>query len=213
MNTSETSVKKSEMSGLRAVYIVGPSSAGKTTLCNALAARLRLPSSMHITEVARTVMKEQGFTRADVHSFAMQHAIVKAQVAKDWEARQNTTAENTTLGQPILLSDRSAVDAVVYAALSELTTKSGSTQAHFVFRFPRGLGFISFSTEYICIAATDKIMDGGRRSSKFRRWGALLCYVREGFEGAKYSVHEVGRKLPMVRRTGRDCETSNRFDV
>ncbi|KAJ3995930.1 AAA domain-containing protein [Lentinula boryana] len=129
MNTSETSVKKFEMSGLRAVYIVGPSSTGKTTLCNALAARLRLPSSMHITEVARTVMKEQGFTRADVHSFAMQHAIVKAQVAKDREARQNTTAENTALGQPILLSDRSAVDAIVYAALSELTVKSGSTQA------------------------------------------------------------------------------------
>ncbi|KAJ3811693.1 AAA domain-containing protein [Lentinula lateritia] len=118
-------VGQPQTSGLRAIYIVGPSSTGKTTLCNALATRLGLPPSMHITEVARAVMKEQGFTRADVHSLNMQHAIVKAQVSKDREARQKAAA----VGQAVLLSDRSAVDAVVYAALSELKAKSGSTQA------------------------------------------------------------------------------------
>ncbi|KAJ3753332.1 AAA domain-containing protein [Lentinula raphanica] len=113
------------MSRLRAVYIVGPSSTGKTTLCNALAQRLCLPTSMHITEVARTVMKEQGYTRADVDSYSMQHAIMTAQVAKDQEARLKASVEPR---QSILVSDRSAVDAVVYAALSDMRTKSNSTQ-------------------------------------------------------------------------------------
>ncbi|KAJ3916404.1 AAA domain-containing protein [Lentinula edodes] len=122
-------VGEPRISGLRAIYIVGPSSTGKTTLCNALATCLGLPPSMHITEVARTVMKEQGFTRADVHSLDMQHAIVKAQVSKDRETRRKAAAEATVLGQAVILSDRSAVDAVVYAALSELKAKSGSTQA------------------------------------------------------------------------------------
>lgn len=113
----------------KTIYIVGPSSTGKTTLCNALAAQLGLSSDMHITEVARKVMREQGFTRADVHSLAMQHAIVKAQVARDLEARQKFVADHSVIGYHVLLSDRSAVDAVVYAALSELTVKSGITTA------------------------------------------------------------------------------------
>jgi len=84
---------------------------------------------MHISEVARKVMTEQGFTRADVHSLAMQYAIVKAQVARDLEARQKSVIDHTVIGHHVLLSDRSAVDAVVYAALSELTVKSGNTTA------------------------------------------------------------------------------------
>ncbi|TFY59054.1 hypothetical protein EVG20_g7929 [Dentipellis fragilis] len=51
---------------VRAIYIVGPSSTGKTTLCTALATHLGLPSALHITEVARTVMRSTSFTRADV---------------------------------------------------------------------------------------------------------------------------------------------------
>ncbi|KAJ4468846.1 hypothetical protein J3R30DRAFT_3661779 [Lentinula aciculospora] len=104
------------MSGLKAIYVVGPSSTGKTTLCDALV-------------VARTVMKEQGFTRADVDSLAMQHAIVKAQASRDRETRdQKAWAEDGVGTHSTLLSDRSAVDAVVYAALSELVVKSGNTQ-------------------------------------------------------------------------------------
>ncbi|KIK70230.1 hypothetical protein GYMLUDRAFT_151096 [Collybiopsis luxurians FD-317 M1] len=117
------------MNALKAIYIIGPSSTGKTTLCNALAARLGLPSDMHITEVARTAMKEQNFSRADVNSLAMQQAIVKAQVSRDREARQKVIAGELTPAQSLVLSDRSAVDAVVYAALSEMIVKSGNTEA------------------------------------------------------------------------------------
>lgn len=50
------------------IFITGPSSTGKTFLCNALKARLRDMGILtyHISEVARTVMREQGFTRKDV---------------------------------------------------------------------------------------------------------------------------------------------------
>jgi nicotinamide riboside kinase len=117
------------MESLKAIYIVGPSSTGKTTLCNALIPRLGLTSDMCITEVARTVMKEQGFTRADVHSLAMQQAIVNAQAARDRQARQKAAEAGVPRLQSILLSDRSAVDAVVYAALSDMTTQAENTKA------------------------------------------------------------------------------------
>ncbi|KAE9396456.1 hypothetical protein BT96DRAFT_860948 [Gymnopus androsaceus JB14] len=152
---------------LKAIYIVGPSSTGKTTLCNALAAQLGLPFDMHITEVARTVMKEQGFTRADVHSLAMQHAIVKAQAARDLEARQKSVAEYSALGRPVLLSDRSAVDAVVYSALSELTAKSGNTK--FLVSSPDFQNVLSFyssssSTFVLLRPIRDWLVDDGVRS-------------------------------------------------
>ncbi|THH18766.1 hypothetical protein EW146_g2264 [Bondarzewia mesenterica] len=70
-----------------AIYIVGPSSTGKTTLCNALAARLGLSSTVCITEVARTVMRQQGFTRDDVARPEMQKAIMDAQLEHDKGAR------------------------------------------------------------------------------------------------------------------------------
>ncbi|KAI0318241.1 AAA domain-containing protein [Amylostereum chailletii] len=107
-----------------AIYIVGPSSTGKTTLCNALAAQLGLAPNLHISEVARTVMKEQGFSRATVGSLAMQRAIVQAQVVHDRDARQNAIKPFNSLvagvggRRGVVLCDRSAVDAVVYSALS-----------------------------------------------------------------------------------------------
>ncbi|KAF5390122.1 hypothetical protein D9757_003871 [Collybiopsis confluens] len=116
------------MTGLKAIYVVGPSSTGKTTLCHALATRLGLTSDVFITEVARTVMKDQNFTRADVNSLAMQQAIVTAQVSRDLGARKNLEASEHTSAHLVLLSDRSAVDALVYAALSELEPKSGITE-------------------------------------------------------------------------------------
>ena len=97
-----------------AIYIVGPSSTGKTTLCNALAARLGLSKAVHITEVARTVMRKHGFTRDDVGRLEMQRAIMDAQLEQDMRARRASIVPGE---RGIVLSDRSAVDAVVCAAL------------------------------------------------------------------------------------------------
>lgn len=86
------------------IYIVGPSSTGKTTLCRALAERLHLPADRLITEVARDVMRRTAFSRADVGRVAFQRAILDAQVTREREARPGP-----------VLSDRCAVDPVVYA--------------------------------------------------------------------------------------------------
>lgn len=90
---------------ITAIYLVGPSSAGKTTLCNALATTLGLPKEAHISEVARTVMRERGFTRDDVGKLEMQKAIMEAQLKEDRSARRYATATGRVCGG-IVLSDR-----------------------------------------------------------------------------------------------------------
>lgn len=94
-----------------AVFVVGPSSSGKTTLCNALAKQINVSS--YITEVARKVMREQGFSRDDVGSggkLDMQRAIMSAQLQAEEEAQTRSTGQKS-----YVLSDRSAVDPIVYA--------------------------------------------------------------------------------------------------
>jgi len=93
------------------IFVCGPSSSGKTTLCRALSAHLKLPAEVVVEETARKVMRTQGFTRADVPTFAMKHAILTAQLAAE-EAAVEAAANS---GQMLALSDRSAVDAIVYA--------------------------------------------------------------------------------------------------
>lgn len=108
---------------LSGIYLVGPSSSGKTTLCKALAARLHLPQSRHISEVARSVMKSTSYTRDHVGKLDMQRAILCAQAA----AEDNARSQHTTNDQggkrsqipPFLLCDRSAIDPIVYASLSD----------------------------------------------------------------------------------------------
>lgn len=100
--------------GPMAIFILGPSSSGKTTLCNALAERLALGPDKFVKEVARTVMKTNGFTRDDCHKYEMQHAIMAAQL----KAEAAVLSRAGTGGGITLLSDRSAVDPIVYAATS-----------------------------------------------------------------------------------------------
>jgi nicotinamide riboside kinase len=117
---------KDELDSVRAIYVVGPSSAGKTTLCNALVKQLGIPPDAFVTEVARTVMREKGLTRADVGQLSMQRAIVDAHVARDRDARRSALDacihDNvTTIGRnhgAVMVSDRSAIDAVVYAMMN-----------------------------------------------------------------------------------------------
>ncbi|KAJ7689925.1 AAA domain-containing protein [Mycena rosella] len=87
------------------IYVVGPSSTGKTTLCNALAKRLGLTEKQFVTEVARRVIKDLGLTRDDIGLLNMQKAIMLAHLARERENR-DTGAQ---------LCDRSAVDPIVYA--------------------------------------------------------------------------------------------------
>ncbi|KAF9226165.1 hypothetical protein BS17DRAFT_878821 [Gyrodon lividus] len=96
------------------IYIIGPSSTGKTTLCNAVAESLKLPAWCYITEVARQVMRTQGYTRADVGTMEMQKAIMLAQLEKETQACEWVGG---TIGG-LILSDRSGIDPIVYAVLT-----------------------------------------------------------------------------------------------
>ena len=102
----------------KAVYIVGPSSSGKTTLCNAFAADRGIPPSIYIKEIARAVMASQGFTRADVSTFEMQSAIMIAQLRAEAESLEEVGRATKNESPVLLLSDRSAVDPTVYARSS-----------------------------------------------------------------------------------------------
>ncbi|KAG9226997.1 hypothetical protein CCMSSC00406_0008969 [Pleurotus cornucopiae] len=90
------------------IYIVGPSSTGKTTLCHALADKLGLSGDAIVGEVAREVMRRTGFTRNDVGRLEMQRAIMEAHLLE----------EEKGVGSRIQLCDRSAIDPIVYAILT-----------------------------------------------------------------------------------------------
>ncbi|KZT63462.1 hypothetical protein DAEQUDRAFT_733789 [Daedalea quercina L-15889] len=118
-NSSSRAVsQQSREAAGRAVYVLGPSSSGKSTLCDALARYLGLDRARYVREVARTVMREQGFTRKDVDTYAMQHAIMTAQLNAE-EAIQARSIGATDDTGVVLLSDRSAIDPIVYASTSK----------------------------------------------------------------------------------------------
>ncbi|KAH9888526.1 AAA domain-containing protein [Cubamyces lactineus] len=100
-----------------AVFVLGPSSSGKTTLCDTLSEELGVRPPQYIKEVARNVMKTHGFTRNDTDTYEMQYAIMAAQL--EAEERAAAALQNTTVaGIRLILSDRSAIDPIVYAGTS-----------------------------------------------------------------------------------------------
>jgi len=109
------------------IFVTGASSTGKTTLCRALETRLTAAgiTVCHVSEVARTVMKEQGFNRELVGTLAMQRAILQAQIVAETNALSKIsnavslydTGITRTTATAVLLCDRCAVDPVVYATM------------------------------------------------------------------------------------------------
>ena len=111
---------------ITSIYVVGPSSTGKSTLCGALSKHFigesQLQSSRSdrrgvllysISEVARKVMRERQFTRDDVGTLEMQQAILEAQVKAEGDAMASLASSDSTK-EKVLLSDRCAIDALVY---------------------------------------------------------------------------------------------------
>ena len=104
----------------KAVFIVGASSVGKSTLCGALAEAFEVVPEIWIKETAREVMRTQGYSRDTTHKVEMQHAILTAQLRAEERALQYRGLH----GELLLLSDRSAVDPIVYAATSGVDEES-----------------------------------------------------------------------------------------
>ncbi|KAI0268683.1 AAA domain-containing protein [Gloeopeniophorella convolvens] len=199
MDTTQTSTFQS----VKAIYIVGPSSTGKTTLCNSLAARLGLDGGVFITEVARGVMREQGFSRKDVGRVEMQAAIMQAQLRQDTRARD---AARSTGGRRIVLSDRSAVDAVVYAALND--ADDGGTRSRTLLSSPEfqaTLPAYRQSTFFLLLPIAEWMVDDGVRSLE-DQWGCIRVF-RTLLRDLGIAYYEVGEgcrwleeRVAVVRR-------------
>lgn len=108
----------------KAIFVLGPSSSGKTTLCNALAEELQIHPSRYVKEVARHVMRTQGFTRKDTGTYEMQAAIMRAQLQAEIEVLAVRHPQAVEAGDIVLLSDRSAVDPIVYASTAKTIAES-----------------------------------------------------------------------------------------
>lgn len=108
------------------IYIIGAQSTGKTTLVNALEAfytmdnstnksRKSFPQPFIIREVARTVLKDKGFTREDIttspsRALQLQKHILNAQ-------REAESAASNDASLPWYICDRSGLDPIVYTQL------------------------------------------------------------------------------------------------
>jgi len=117
--TSSNKTMERQSRNSRAVFVLGPSSSGKTTLCDALVRYLDLNRARYVTEVARIVMREHGFSRKDVDTYEMQYAIMTAQLKAEEKALAHSAGTPEDDGGVVLLSDRSAIDPIVYASTSK----------------------------------------------------------------------------------------------
>jgi nicotinamide riboside kinase len=97
------------------IFIIGPSSTGKTTLCRALVEHFSTSASAHIAEVARDIIKKEGFSRKDVATLEMQGAILSAQLSREDAVLSSDSHHG------MVISDRSCIDPVVYAILNGRT--------------------------------------------------------------------------------------------
>jgi nicotinamide riboside kinase len=150
-------LEQTNQSPQTAIYVVGPSSTGKTTLCHALAEKLGLKAPAYITEVARTVMREIGCTRKDIGKLAMQTAIMKAQLQREDEGRS----------QQVLLSDRSAIDPIVYAILTSTTEDEAKQRRESLTNLPQfqlALSRYRRSTFLLLTPVPEWVLDDGIRS-------------------------------------------------
>lgn len=116
---------------MRHILLTGPHSCGKTTLANALVKRWsevfpeETQEPVLITEVARNVMSEQGFTREDVPKVSMEPSQVAdtsiltqtcVQLAFQEAILEGQLQEENRVGKTCI-SDRCLIDPIVYTRL------------------------------------------------------------------------------------------------
>ncbi|KAF2804992.1 uncharacterized protein BDZ99DRAFT_511490 [Mytilinidion resinicola] len=144
-------------SSLKNIYVVGAQCTGKTTLVDALALHFSHTKSkpLLIKEVARGVLRKHNYTAADitnspVRALELQHLILAAQLAAEEEA-----------GRKWLISDRSALDPVVYAMLhvgEEAAARMLESKAWQVSRLR-----MQEARVFVCEAGTPWLVDDGVR--------------------------------------------------
>jgi nicotinamide riboside kinase len=151
------------------IYIVGAQCTGKTIIVNALVTHFDEAATkpLLIEEVARGVIQKHQYTPADmtdspVRALKLQHLILAAQVAAEEEAGSNW-----------FISDRSAIDPIVYASLyasEEAAAGMFETEAWKNCRVGMQEGLV-----IVCEAGTPFLHDDGVRlmPEDFERWMAV----------------------------------------
>ncbi|KIM35858.1 hypothetical protein M413DRAFT_32214 [Hebeloma cylindrosporum] len=145
------------------IYLVGPSSTGKTTLCNALAQKLAIPTHAYVTEIARQVMKDKGHSRETIGSLQMQQDIMEAHFE-----RENALREDTF---PIRLFDRSAIDPIIYVILTSKNAADARSRQEFLTQseeFQEILGRYKSNTSFMVLLkpVPGWLVDDGVRSTE-----------------------------------------------
>ncbi|KAF5334750.1 hypothetical protein D9611_012907 [Ephemerocybe angulata] len=144
----------------KAIYIIGPSSTGKTTLCEVLAKRLGLESAAYVREVARRIMRERGYSRNTIADLQMQLDIMEGHIEDEERAIE---AAN------LVLCDRSAIDPIVYAILTAPSADVAKQRQSTLFSHPafeRALHRYRESASIFILLAPVKswVVDDGVRS-------------------------------------------------
>lgn len=176
----------------QSIYLVGPSSSGKSTLCDALERALtdlRREEVVVIKEVARTVMAATGFTRDDVGRLAMQEAIMHAQLRAELAARASNPGA-------VLISDRSAIDPVAYARLFDARSPGNAGDVVALTQqteFQRLLPIYRKSLFVLLRPVQEWIVDDGVRSME-DQWPSYQMF-KEVLQELGIRFHEVGDEV------------------
>ncbi|KAJ6607938.1 AAA domain-containing protein [Mycena sp. CBHHK59/15] len=171
------------------IYIVGPSSTGKTTLCNALAKRLGLSDHAFVTEVARGVIKALGLSRNDIGSLEMQTAIMVAHLK----------CELAVQGEAVQLNDRSAVDAIVYAVFTATSPQDAQARKEILVALPEfqeALERYRRSIFVLLAPVTEWLVDDG-----FRHVGdetQVLAIFRDTLAELGITYREIGPEMRFL---------------
>ena len=202
---------------ITSIYVVGPSSTGKSTLCGALLKHFIAESQSQssrgdrrgvlpysISEVARTVMRERQFTRNDVGTLAMQQAILEAQVKAERDALASLASSSEPTKEKVLLSDRCAIDALVYTRkfVSENAYKTLCETSEFQEALGRYRGERANDNEHVLFILTlpvaEWLIDDGTRNMDEPE--AILGEFRHVLNEMKIPFVELGSEIMDLGR-------------
>ncbi|KAK2464628.1 hypothetical protein APHAL10511_003321 [Amanita phalloides] len=196
-----------EISKRHALYVIGPSSTGKTTLCNALAKDLRLSQTAHVTEVARTVLQERGYTRNDVHNLEMQRDIMLAHIQKERFSRQESPG--------LVLCDRSAIDPIVYVVLTATDEQMAVERRDQLVQMDEFQHILPLYRESLFVVlgpVEEWVVDDGVRSIEnlqacYKTFQATLDYLGIKYQTLGMETKSLAERVATVKMVGFLCSS------
>ncbi|KAF9486151.1 hypothetical protein BDN70DRAFT_794460 [Pholiota conissans] len=176
------------------IYVIGPSSTGKTTLCDTLAKRLGLPEHAYVTEVARDVMKTKGYSRHTIASLQMQEDIMDAHFHRE-DALD-------ALEVPICLFDRSALDPIVYAILTSKDSEEAKARQAILVgseRFQKVLQKYRAENSIVILLTPvpEWLVDDGVRSLESQNECVMI--FRKLLKDLRVDYYELGAEIKFIQ--------------